>query len=107
MRFHGSSATLVGMRWTWSRGQRLGAIALVPASLCFIALRWASSPDIAFISRGSEPWVMAPTPVSASSSSQWGSDAVPATRFARQFQVASRDAPIVADSGPARVSPQR
>ena len=83
------------MYWTWGRGQRLGALALAPASLCFIALRCVTSPDIAFI-EGSEPWVMAPTTVSADLH-QWGSDAVPATRFTRQFHVAAIDGPVVAE----------
>ena len=73
------------MRWTWSRYQRVGAIALLPGSLCFIALRCALSPEVPFLSRG-EPWIMAPTRVSAELR-QWGSESVPATRFTRSVHL--------------------
>ncbi len=70
------------------RGDRIqlaGAIALIPLSVCFVALRCALSPDVPLIRQSADaPWIMAPSPVSAELQ-QWGREDVPVARFTRGF----------------------
>jgi hypothetical protein len=70
----------------WGKLQRLGAVALLALSAGFFAFRCTTSQEIPFITQSdASPWIMAPTPVTASLE-QWGREHVPVLSFRRSLR---------------------
>jgi hypothetical protein len=74
------------MRFSRSRAQQAGAVALAAASLGFLLQRCACSPQVPFIRQSaSAPWIMPASPVSAELQ-QWGRQEIPVARFEKRFR---------------------